>query len=310
MGQVVAVTGMHRSGTSLATRLVALLGVSLGDPAQLMEPGRDNPAGYWENRLIREIDDLVLAELGGSWEHPPVLAPGWERDARLDGLRAEAATILDGAFGPAAARPASYGWKDPRLCLLLPFWRTVAPVTDVVAVVRDPAQVGDSLHVRNGLSAPHSAVLWLRSLLAVLDDAPDAVVIDHDRLLSDVTGSLGRLAGSLGCPAPGADVRAAAEAFVDPTLRHHTRRSVDAGGADDDDNPVVALATAVYAGGELDLTVLDPSVAEALRRGWLVAPADATDLQIARARAVELEERLRHQKRRWDAERAARRERP
>ncbi len=93
---------MHRSGTSLAARALDLLGVSLGDPDRLQPAGRDNPAGYWENRYVTELDDELLAALGGSWDQPPVLTPGWEADPALDELRDRARGVLGDAFGHAA----------------------------------------------------------------------------------------------------------------------------------------------------------------------------------------------------------------
>ena len=39
---------MHRSGTSFIAGALALLGVSLGDPARQLKPGPDNPKGYFE----------------------------------------------------------------------------------------------------------------------------------------------------------------------------------------------------------------------------------------------------------------------
>ena len=39
--------------------------------------------GYWENKSIQEFDDELLAALGGAWDHPPVLAPGWEAQPDL-----------------------------------------------------------------------------------------------------------------------------------------------------------------------------------------------------------------------------------
>jgi len=304
--RVVCITGMHRSGTSLGARLLQLLGVSLGDEAMLMPAGRDNVAGYWENRSVRELDDLVLAELGGSWDQPPTLDPGWQRSPRLDSFRAQAGLILDEAFGPDGSRPAVYGWKDPRLSLLLPFWETVAPVETTVVVVRDPAQVADSLHVRNGFGAAHSAALWLRYVLCATAPGRQHLLVAHHELVADVAGSLQHLASALGLPAPTPAAIDAAQAHLDPSLLHHHRQSTEAGGADHDDNPVVELAARVFAGGRFDTGLVDPLVADALRSGWLRAPGDAELLQIARARAVELEERLRHQKRRWDAERRAR----
>src|SRR3954471_16279309 len=117
--RVVCVTGMHRSGTSIAARAVNLLGVSFGSPESLMRPGPDNPKGYWENRSIKELDDELLARLRGAWGGPPVLEAGWEHRPELDDLRARGAEILATDLQVGAERgPALVGWKDPRLSLL------------------------------------------------------------------------------------------------------------------------------------------------------------------------------------------------
>ena len=102
-----------------------MLGVSFGTPESLMPPGSDNPRGYWENRAVKELDDELLALLGGTWDVPPVLAQGWELDVALDPFRTQAAMILERDLELAAV-PSLVGWKEPRLSLLLPFWRTVA----------------------------------------------------------------------------------------------------------------------------------------------------------------------------------------
>src|SRR5262249_17514524 len=85
--RALCVMAMLRSGTPFTARALQLLGVSLGRAEGLMVPGPDNPAGYWENRDVKELNDELLARLGGSWDQPPVLDPGWESDHGLDLLR-------------------------------------------------------------------------------------------------------------------------------------------------------------------------------------------------------------------------------
>ena len=118
--RAVCVTGMHRSGTSFVAGALRFLGVSLGDPARWLKPGADNPLGYFEVAALVQLDDEVLAHLGGAWDQPPVLDPGWEHDEGLDPFRARAAEILLDSFGPVPDRPGVIAWKDPRLSLLLP----------------------------------------------------------------------------------------------------------------------------------------------------------------------------------------------
>jgi hypothetical protein len=286
-GRAVCITGMHRSGTSFTAYALQLLGVSLGAVDRLMAPGPDNPAGYWENRDIKELNDDVLARLGGSWDQPPVLHRGWEHETNLDPLRARASALLGEAF---AGAPADViGWKDPRISLLLPFWRTVTPITTTLVMVRDPSEVAASLRVRNGIGAPQAALLWLRYLFAATADDPGHLLVRHHDFFEDLPGTLGALAGHLGLPAPDRNVEADARAYLDPTLRHH-----------------VALAEEVWNRGSVDLEAFPRVVAEAIRWGWIRPPIDGELLARARAQAVELRDRFRQQRRQ---ERAAQRAR-
>src|SRR5215471_18740011 len=125
---------MHRSGTSFATSALHHLGVSLGAEQGLLPPGPDNPAGYFENKDIQELDDELLAHLGGAWDRPPRLAPGWATAAELDPFRTRATVILDRDFAAAVGDGRLIGFKDPRASLLLPFWRTVLPIERTVVL--------------------------------------------------------------------------------------------------------------------------------------------------------------------------------
>ena len=84
-----------------------------------------NTIGYFEIQAVTQLDDELLAHLGGAWDQPPVLDPGWERAGGLEEFRERAAEILEASFGPVAKWPPVVAWKDPRCSLLLPFWRTV-----------------------------------------------------------------------------------------------------------------------------------------------------------------------------------------
>lgn len=300
----VCVTGMHRSGTSLAARALELLGVSLGSPEGLLPPGSDNPAGYFENKAIQELDDELLAHLGGAWDQPPVLDPGWELDPGLDPFRERARVVLDRDFGPAADRPEGpIGFKDPRVSLLLPFWRTVTPVVATVVLVRDPREVAASLATRNDLGAPEAAVLWLRYLLAATADDPGHLLVLHRDFLDDLDRTLDRVVGHLGLPEPSAAVREAIREHIDPGLDHHRARASgpEAPVAATASTPLEAMALLVWNDGRPDLGALDPVVLDALARGWIRSPAQTEALARARAEAVSFKEQL---KRRNDVVRA------
>ena len=145
-GCIVCVLGMHRSGTSVAARLMNLLGVDLGAEEQLLSSQPDNPKGYWEYQPILDINEEILGRLGGNWHEPPPSRPGWETAAEFADLRQRARDLVARTFASA-----DWGWKDPRTCLTLPFWKRILPPVHYVICMRSPAEVAASLEQREGL---------------------------------------------------------------------------------------------------------------------------------------------------------------
>jgi hypothetical protein len=225
----VLVLGMHRSGTSAVARAIDELGVPLGSP--LLPARFDNPAGYGEVEPLMHLNDELLRRLGGSWDAPPRLEPGWERAAGLGDLAARAAA----EFGEAHQGPA-WVWKDPRVGVLLPFWRRVIGGRHVaVVVVRDPVAVTRSLVVRDGLATEVGLAIWERTGRAILRDAAGmpAIVVAYDDVVDDPTATVAALRAFLAAhgqiPAHVSHPRSAAPRVVDPSLRHH-RVADDHGG--------------------------------------------------------------------------------
>src|SRR5262245_40061722 len=140
----VCVVGMHRSGTSLVTQLLHSCGLYLGHDDDLMPPGPDNAAGFWENTKFVGINDEVLNALGGGWDCPPPPPDNWTTDRRL---QRRASVLLRQFLGRGP-----WGWKDPRTSLTLPFWKGCCPNSREVVCLRNPLEVALSLHERNGVS--------------------------------------------------------------------------------------------------------------------------------------------------------------
>ncbi|MDR3648123.1 MAG: hypothetical protein P4L20_03445 [Acidimicrobiales bacterium] len=59
----VLVLGMHRSGTSAATRLVNALGPALCAPDDMVR-GPWNPSGHCESRSLMQRNDILLRQMG------------------------------------------------------------------------------------------------------------------------------------------------------------------------------------------------------------------------------------------------------
>lgn len=218
---VVCTLGMHRSGTSVVSRLLNLLGVHLGPDTSLMPPKPDNPKGFWEHESFVVINEEILARFGGAWDRPPALPQDWERDARLDDLRARARRLIASDF---LAAPL-WGWKDPRCCLTLPFWRDLVGPLHCVLVLRNPSDVAASLASRNGIGVEQAARLWLSHVEGSFRHAAGSprLLLFYEDVVADAPGTLKRLAAFLGRPEPAktARVKSAARAFVEADLRHH-----------------------------------------------------------------------------------------
>jgi hypothetical protein len=293
--RAVCVTGMHRSGTSFIAGALGFLGVSLGDPARLLRPGSDNPKGYFEIQALMQLDDELLAYLGGAWDQPPVLAHDWQHTKGLAGFRERAAEILELSFGPYADWSGVIAWKDPRISLLLPFWRTVTPIGTTIVVVRDPVEVAASLGARGyQVGAVQAASLWLRYLYAATADDPGHLLVRHSDIFDDLSGTVARLALHLDLAAPDASVEAAVRDHLDAGLRHHDAQTV----SPDVANPLLDLASAVWNDGAVDLDLVPAVVGDLFGSGWLRPPMDGELLARARADVVSARETLRKTNRR------------
>jgi hypothetical protein len=296
--RAVCVTGMHRSGTSFVAGALRFLGVELGDPAKMLRPGDDNPVGYFEIQAMIELDDELLAHLGGAWDAPPVLDPGWEASVDLDGFRTRAGELLDDVFGSPTARSGLVGWKDPRLSILLPFWRTVAPIETTIVMVRDPREVAASLAARKySVPSQHAAGLWIRYLLAAVANDPGHLLIRYNDAYDRLEETLVAIAHHLGVPRPDMTALTDARHSLDPGLRHHRTR----GERSDPDDPLMATALAIWNEGTPALDRVPPPAVGALARGWLAPPGDAELLARARADVLRCRETLRQANRRLES---------
>jgi len=114
----------------------------------------DNPDGFWENLRFVALNDEALNVMGAAWDLPP------REDQEFNGsdfqpLEAKARLLIE-TFPP----DSTWGWKDPRNCLTLPFWRRLLPELKMLIIVRNPLEVAYSMHRRNGTSYALALRLW------------------------------------------------------------------------------------------------------------------------------------------------------
>jgi hypothetical protein len=222
----VFVIGMHRSGTSAVADALGALGLTLGEPGEHMRADPANPGGFFELRRIGELNDEILAELGGRWDCPPALAEGWENRPAMTPLVRKAMTTK------AALLPRErWVLKDPRITLLLPLWRrAVLDRCAAVLVVRHPMEVAWSVTLRNGIPTMTGLALWSaynRAALYGLGGLP-VYVCDYRTLLDaplDTVADIARALADWGELDRDADLDLdAAAARIRPELRRNTWR--------------------------------------------------------------------------------------
>ena len=219
---VVCIAGMHRSGTSLVARLLNLCGLYLGPEADLMPANFANPEGYWENLRFVEINDALLRQLDARWDRPPAADTALEMQKQPPALAGSASELI-GSF---KGRP-TWGWKDPRNSLTLPFWQQLIPGLKVIICLRNPLEVAQSLAARDAFSLAAGLELWHeyhRRLLSSV--APSDVITTHYGVyFVNPQAELTRLLRFIGIPPRAATVQAACAAAA--TSLRHNRSSLE-----------------------------------------------------------------------------------
>ena len=289
--RVLLILGMHRSGTSAITRIVNLLGAGIG--GSLVPAGQDNPSGFWEPAKVVKINDDLLRGLGRTWYDMRDMPSDWLKTAAgLEALkRAKAFIQRDMADG------LLWAIKDPRLSLTAPVWikalKTSGFEVDCVFIVRDPREVVDSLHHRNGW--PHSPLylMWVQYVLEAEAATRECrrTMVTYDQILSNWRTSIERMANDLHLTWPVAanEAAAAIDAFVDRGQRHHHA----VGGRSNDAVEMPALVRSLYAACQ--------EIAEG-RQGWgwgAIASVRADFRKVAELYAKHVDTLLTE---RWNAE--------
>jgi len=220
--RAIVVVGMHRSGTSVLARGLKALGVHIGD--QFLASRPDNPTGYWEDKGVNDLSERLLTLLGLNWESISVIEEAqWQTKPVLD-LRAEAVSYLrDFAKNPL------WGFKNPRIIRLFPFWRAVFDELGVddryIVAIRNPVSIAASLLKRQNMPAATAHLLSLSYIVPYFSLLRDRrfMVVDYDLLMAEPEPQLLRVARGLEIAVAGdhPDLHDFTRNFVDPELRHN-----------------------------------------------------------------------------------------
>jgi len=286
--RVLIVLGMHRSGTSAATRVLNLCGADL--PQTLMQPRPDNPAGFWESEPIARLTEQILGKVGLRWDDVGAFPDCWLQSEAMDHYRQALTQILHRELGDSYLSVL----KDPRLCRLVPLLDAaldeLGARANYVLPLRNPLEVAESLKARNGFPVAQGLLLWVRYLLEAeyyTRGAP-RIFVGYDELLSDWPGVIRRIGEVFDLAWPRSPETAEAEVnrFLTEALKHQQAPEGELESRPEVTERVLeAYHTLMQAvqGRELDVSLLDDV------RSWLTE-ADRLFLPIIKNAELKHEE--------------------
>lgn len=222
--KVVCILGMHRSGTSMVTRLLNICGLYLGEADEMMPAFKDNnEKGFWEHLDFYRINEEILQLFGGeSTEKMPKFSKDWQNFPLLNDLELRAKVLIK----KMNSRANIWGIKDPRFCLTLPFWKKLLPNMIFVIPVRNCFNVANSLKKRDGYAISRGVSLWTEHFFDIIQntEGEKRILTLYDEYFIDWKKELGRLVNFIDEEKINFSTekkRKEAEEFIDSSLRHN-----------------------------------------------------------------------------------------
>ncbi len=217
---LVLVLGMHRSGTSVVTRGLKVLGVELG--AKALELGDDNKKGFWEDSDFKKLNMEMLEAVNHDWDSIEHITSADVNTLLSKGFLEKATVLIRRKTKDSKV----FGLKDPRASILLTFWMVVFERLNLdvnyVIAVRNPRSVVKSLSTRSNMDRTKAYLLWLDYTITALHYTREKrrIVIDYDHLLFSPEHELTRLAKTMSLKIDPIELEVFKGTFLDNELRH------------------------------------------------------------------------------------------
>lgn len=174
------ITGMHRSGTSLIASILQAAGVHIGQ--NLLAPNALNPRGFFEDADFYQFHQEVLYRSGARTPYV---------DQNFTYVPTPAETEQAKKLVADRSHIRLWGWKDPRSCLFLDFWRHIAPRGRYLFVYRHPLEVLFSfmrrreIHTIGLLEALNSWYVYNKRVLDFFQQNQSQCILSHTYALLD-----------------------------------------------------------------------------------------------------------------------------
>ncbi|WP_297444278.1 sulfotransferase [Desulfurobacterium sp.] len=146
---LVIIIGMHRSGTSMLSRILGKLGIFMG-----WKKEQNNEALFF-----LRFNDWVLKQAHASWDNPynyTLAGPDFRElmtelaNKYIKSIRRVQYLGFPDFFKYRSLKELDFpwGWKDPRNTFTLDIWLKVFPNAKIIHIYRNPIDVAESLRKR------------------------------------------------------------------------------------------------------------------------------------------------------------------
>lgn len=198
-GRIIVVLGMHRSGTSVLTQCIHLLGASMA--SQVIAPAAAiNRDGFFEDAIIVALNEQLLSLLGSSWYDFRSLPNAAANTEAMQNWRSEALTHLRADYAGAGVAVI----KDPRMSRVYSHWAPLFRQADLgvelVHILRQPEEVAVSLQRRNRMPPAYSLLLWcahIFDILELMENNNSASTVLYKAFIDDPENNIQLMAGML-----------------------------------------------------------------------------------------------------------------
>ena len=216
--QAVLILGSGRSGTSVMTKCINLMGISLGTDNLLAPSKRINPKGYFENKDVINIHK----SLGSRIRYRPAFK-GYYDSPKIKKDRAALTTYLQTFF----ENEQYLAIKDPRMNDYIELWQHVLADVEVlpaeIVLLRNPMDVVNSNERAWHRDTTLAMRQWqVRTLLSLRDtDRDHRILVTYEDLFGQTLATLKRIATQFDLPWTNdeAALQAQIDDFIDPGLQ-------------------------------------------------------------------------------------------
>lgn len=180
---MIVVTGMHRSGTSLAALVLQALGADFGPETALYGADDWNANGYLER--IEAVDlnsQLITGHRRTTGRRDQILSQLHYLRMPTEDTIDERARRFESELDALGSALADLTVKDPRFCLTLGGWQRATEIRGLVVALRHPSAAVASLRRRNRLPERLGYRFWrwhMDAIAAHIDERTLVLRQDH-----------------------------------------------------------------------------------------------------------------------------------